>query len=92
MILDFLCFPALLYFVIMIIYIILELTNENYHEALVKTIIGIIFTCILQAFCQMNLGLVSWILVMIPIIFYTYVTLLVFWVFSLDPNKKFVQA
>ena len=92
MLLNFLCPPALLYAVIMLIYLILELSNEKYHQAFVKAIVGIIFTCILQAFCQMNLGLVSWILVMIPIIFYTYVTLVVFWVFGLDPNKKFVQA
>lgn len=92
MLLNFLCPPALLYAVIMLIYLILELSNKKYHQAFVKAIVGIIFTCILQAFCQMNLGLVSWILVMIPIIFYTYVTLIVFWVFGLDPNKKFVQA
>ena len=88
MLLNFLCPPALLYAVIMLIYLILELSNKEYHQAFVKAIIGIIFTCILQAFCQMNLGLVSWILVMIPIIFYTYITLLVFWIFSLNPNKK----
>jgi hypothetical protein len=92
MLLNLLCPPALLYAVIMLIYLILELSNEKYHQAFVKAIVGIIFTCILQAFCQMNLGLVSWILVMIPIIFYTYVTLIVFWVFGLDPNKRFVQA
>jgi chromate transport protein ChrA len=74
MILEFLCPPALLYAVIMLIYLILELSNEKYHQAFVKAIIGIIFTCILQAFCQMSLGLVSWILVMIPIIFYTVYT------------------
>ena len=92
MLLNLLCPPALLYAVIMLIYLVLELSNEKYHQAFVKAIVGIIFTCILQAFCQMNLGLVSWILVMIPIIFYTYVTLIVFWVFGLDPNKRFVQA
>ena len=92
MLLNFLCPPALLYAVIMLIYLVLELSNEKYHQAFVKAIVGIIFTCILQAFCQMSLGLVSWILVMIPIIFYTYITLLVFWVFGMNPqNKKFVQ-
>lgn len=89
MILNYLCPPALLYAVIMLIYLVLELSNENYHQAFVKAIIGIIFTCILQAFCQMNIGIVSWILVMIPIIFYTYITLLTFFVFGLNPNNKF---
>jgi len=72
----------------MLIYVILELSDNNYHQAFVKMIIGIIFTCILEAFCQMSLGFVSWILVMIPIIFYTYITLLVFFVFGLNPKDK----
>jgi len=88
MILNYLCPPALLYTVFTLIYLILEISNEKYHEAFVKAIIGIIFICILQAFCTMNLGIISWILVMIPIIFYTYVTLLFFFVFGLDPNDK----
>jgi hypothetical protein len=86
MILNYLCPPALLYAVIMLIYLVLEISNEKYHQALVKAIVGIIFTCILQAFCQMELGVISWILVMIPIIFYTYITLLTFFIFGLNPK------
>jgi hypothetical protein len=71
----------------MLIYLILELSNEKYHQAFVKAIIGIIFTCILQAFCQMNLGIISWVFVMIPIIFYTYITLLTFFIFGVNPKK-----
>lgn len=91
MLLDYLCPPALLYAVIMLIYLILELSHKNYHQAFVKAIVGIIFTCILQAFCQMSLGFVSWIIVMIPIIFYTYITLLTFFVFGLNPQKKIYE-
>ena len=91
MILNYLCPPALLYVVIMLIYTILEVSNENYHQAFVKAIVGIIFTGILQIFCNMNLGLVSWLLVMMPIIFYTYITLLVFFVFGLNPSDKLKQ-
>ena len=91
MLLDYLCPPALLYATIMLICLILELSHEKYHQAFVKAIVGIIFTCILQAFCQMSLGVVSWILVMIPIIFYTYITLLTFFVFGLNPQKKIYE-
>ena len=87
MILNYLCPPALLYAVIMLIYLVLELSNEKYHQAFVKSIVGIIFTCILQAFCQMNLGVISWTFVMIPIIFYTYITLLTFFMFGVNPKK-----
>jgi hypothetical protein len=72
----------------MLIYLVLEISNEKYHQAFVKMIIGIIFTCILQAFCQMELGIVSWIIVMIPIIFYTYITLLTFFIFGLNPKIR----
>ena len=87
MILNYLCPPALLYAVIMLIYLILELSNKKYHQAFIKSIVGIIFTCILQAFCQMNIGLISWVFVMIPIIFYTYITLLTFFIFGVNPDK-----
>lgn len=88
MILNYLCPPALLYVVIMLVYTILELSNYNYHQAFVKALIGILFTCILQAFCEMNLSIISWIVVMMPIIFYTYITLIVFFVFGLDPKNN----
>ena len=86
MIINYLCPPALLYAVIMLVYLVLELSNEKYHQAFVKAIVGIIFTCILQAFCQMNLGVISWTFVMIPIIFYTYITLLTFFIFGANPK------
>ena len=88
MLLEYLCPPALLYAVIMLVYLVLELSNKNYHQAFVKAIVGIIFTCILQVFCKMSLSLVSWLIVMIPIIFYTYMTLLVFFVFGLNPKDE----
>ena len=88
MLLNYLCPPALLYVVIMLIYLILELSNEKYHQAFVKAIVGIIFTCILQAFCNMNLGVISLTFVMIPIIFYTYITLLTFFIFGVNPDKR----
>ena len=88
MILNYLCPPALLYVVIMLVYTILELSNYKYHQAFVKAIVGLLFTCILQAFCEMNMSLISWVIVMMPIIFYTYITLIVFFVFGLDPKDK----
>jgi hypothetical protein len=91
MLLDYLCPPALLYVVVMLIYLILELSNKNYHQSFVHAIIGIIFACILQAFCQMEFSYLSWVIVMIPIIFYTYMTLLVFITFGLNPDKKLIN-
>ena len=86
MILNYLCPPALIYVVFFLIQIIVELGNNNYKQALIQTIICIIFTCILQIFCNANLSIISWILVFIPIIMYTYMVLLILMVFRLNPD------
>lgn len=87
MILNYLCPPALLYLVFFLIQIVIEISNENYKQALTQSIICVIFTCILQIFCNANLTLVAWLLVFIPVIMYTYMVLLIFMVFRLNPDK-----
>jgi hypothetical protein len=86
MLLNYLCPPALIYVVFFLIQIVIELGHNRYKQALVQTIICIIFTCILQIFCNANLSIVSWILVFIPIIMYTYMVLLILMVFRLNPD------
>ena len=87
MILNYLCPPALLYVVFFLIQIVIEISNESYKQALTQSIICVIFTCILQIFCNANLTLIAWLLVFIPVIMYTYMVLLIFMVFRLDPDK-----
>ena len=86
MLLNYLCPPALIYVVFFLIQIVIELGNNRYKQALVQTIICIIFTCILQIFCNADLSIVAWILVFIPIIMYTYMVLLILMVFRLNPD------
>ena len=94
MILNYLCPPALIYVVFFLIQIIIEISHNKYKQALTQTIICIIFTCILQIFCNAELSIVSWILVFIPIIMYTYMVLLIFMVFRLNPEgaKKYLVS
>ena len=92
MILNYLCPPALLYVVFFLIQVVLEISHEKYKQALTQFIICIIFTCILQIFCNANLTLMAWLLVFIPVILYTYMVLLIFLVFRLNPDgaKKYL--
>ena len=87
MILNYLCPPALLYVVFFLIQIVIEISHESYKQALTQSIICIIFTCILQIFCNADLTLIAWLLVFIPVIMYTYMVLLIFMVFRLNPDK-----
>ena len=83
-----------IYVVFFLIQIIIEISRNEYKQALTQTIICIIFTCILQIFCNAELSIVSWILVFIPIIMYTYMVLLIFMVFRLNPEgaKKYLVS
>jgi hypothetical protein len=86
MILNYLCPPALIYVVFFLIQVIIEISDENYKQALTQGIICVIFTCLLQICCLANLSIIAWILVFIPVILYTYMILLIFLVFKLNPN------
>jgi len=88
MILTNLCSPALLYLIFILIHVIVESSNEKYKDALVKLIIGLIFTIVLQIFCSQNMKIISWLLVFIPIIMYTYTTLIIFFVFGTNPSER----
>lgn len=88
MILTSLCSPALLYLFFMLIHVITEMANENYEGLYVKLLIGLLFILILQAFCMQNMKIISWLLVFIPIIVYTYTTLIIFFVFGTNPKDR----
>jgi len=93
MILNYLCPPALIYVVFSLINIVLDLSDKKYKDAFTLLIISSIFTCLLQLFCMANMSMISWLLVFIPIILYTYMTLIIFLVFRLDPakdNKQYI--
>ncbi|ADX06072.1 hypothetical protein 162290243 [Organic Lake phycodnavirus 1] len=83
-----LCSPALLSLVFVLIHSITETMNENYKQAFVKLLIGIMFTMLLQVFCLQNMKLISWLLVFIPMIMYTYTTLIIFFVFGTNPSER----
>jgi ABC-type bacteriocin/lantibiotic exporter with double-glycine peptidase domain len=92
MILNYLCPPALLYVVFFMINIVVEISEGKYKTALTQTIICIIFTSILQLFCMADMSILAWVLVFIPIIMYTYMVLIIFLVFRMNPqsNKQLI--
>ena len=88
MILNYLCPPALLYVVFFMINVVIEISEKKYKVALTQTIICVIFTCILQIFCNANMSIISWLLVFVPIILYTYMVIIIYLVFRMNPDSK----
>lgn len=83
-----LCSPALMCLVLVLIYVIREMSNNQYSQALTKLLLGVMFAMLLQVFCLQNLKVIAWVLVFIPLIMYTYTTMIIFFVFGTNPAER----
>jgi hypothetical protein len=71
-----LCTPALIYAVFTITQILIDLYNYNINIVFSKFIALIIFTYFLNILCQNGLGPISWVIVFVPFIFTSLITLM----------------
>jgi hypothetical protein len=81
------CAPALLYVAFSVTQIIIDTFKQMYNTALVKVIVMIIFTFILNILCQRGLGIISWFIVFIPFITMTVITAILLMTFGLHPKS-----
>jgi cobalamin biosynthesis protein CobD/CbiB len=82
------CPPALIYLIFMLIHVIVEIFNGSQKGAMLQLIIGLLMTLLLQLLCLKNMTIISWIIVFIPFILYTYMMFLLYQVFGLNPEDK----
>jgi hypothetical protein len=80
-----LCSPALLYLGFSLIQIIIDIIKNMYNTALLKFVVMIIFTLLLNILCNSGLNVIAWILVFVPFIMMTVITSLLLYVFGLSP-------
>ena len=78
------CSPALLYLVLCSIQIGLDFINGMYNTAFIKIIITIIITFILNMLCDLDLGFISWIFVLIPFLFMTFIVSIILYSLGYD--------
>ena len=87
------CTPALIYLVFSISQILIDTVKGFFNTALIKMILTIVFTFILNYLCNAGLGILSWIIVFIPFILMTVIVTLLLFTFNLDPKTgKMVKA
>jgi hypothetical protein len=65
---DRLCPPALLYLIFATLSVGLDVSLGLFTTAVVKTIFGLATVFVLDAFCGINLGIVSWFVVATPFV------------------------
>ena len=82
-----LCPPAFIYLVFSITQIMIDTIKGLYNTAFFKFIVMTMITLLLNALCQMGLGIVSWIFVFIPFIFMTVIVAMLLYIFGLKDSS-----
>jgi len=79
-----LCAPAIIYLIFSATQILIDTYKHLYNTAIMKVIVTIMVTLLLNILCEQGLGLVSWIFVFIPFILMTVIVSMLLYVFGLD--------
>lgn len=79
-----LCTPAIIYVVFSVVQIILDLYTGLINTAVVKFVVMVIITILLNILCQRDLAIISWIIVFIPFIMMTFIVSLILYIFGLS--------
>ena len=85
--LERLCGPVIIYIGFCLVHILIDLFYEQPDQAIIKFFIMFVFSFVLQILCMRGLGIISWIIVFIPFIFFTYITAVIYFVFGLNPSN-----
>ena len=78
------CAPALIYLVFSITQILIDTFKGLYNTAIMKFVVMIMITLMLNILCINGLGVISWIIVFVPFILMTVIVSLLLWIFGLD--------
>ena len=65
--------------------------QHQYQQSLVKMFVMIILGIVLQVLCNRGLSIVSWLIVFVPFIMFTYITAIIMFVFGLNPSAESVS-
>lgn len=82
-----LCGPVIIYIGFCLVHILIDLLYGQSKQAVIKFFVMFVFSFVLQILCMRGLGIVSWMIVFVPFIFFTYITAVIFFVFGMDPSK-----
>lgn len=82
-----LCGPVIIYIGFCLVHILIDLLNQQSKQAIIKFFVMFVFSFVLQILCMRGLGIVSWMIVFVPFIFFTYITAVIFFVFGMDPSS-----
>ena len=80
-----LCMPALIYFIYYFSQVILDSGKGYYNLAILKMVVTVLFTLMLNILCENRLTFVSWLIILIPFILMSMIVSIILMFFGLDP-------
>jgi hypothetical protein len=83
-----LCVPTLLSLLFGLAFVIFDLSGGLVYTGLVRLMMVVIFSLVLQLLCQNNLSWASWTLIVVPFLFITIMTAIVFFLVNYAEVKK----
>jgi len=86
-----LCTPSIIYLIFSITQIIIDTFKGLYNTALMKFVVMIIVTFLLNFLCKSGLTVVSWVIVFIPFILMTVTVTLLLYYFGLNASSGTVD-
>ena len=86
-----LCTPAIIYIIFSLVQIVIDTLNGLYNTALMKAVVMIAVTFLLNMLCEGGLTVVSWIIVFIPFILMTVIVTLLLYMFGLNATTGSVN-
>jgi len=81
-----LCAPTIIYLIFSITQVLIDTFKGLYNTAIVKIIVTIMITLLLNILCEKGLTVVSWIIVFIPFILMTVLVTMILYIFGLDAS------
>ena len=77
--------PALIYLVYSFTHVVIDTYRGLYNTAVIELWIGVVFTLLLNALCDQELGIVAWLIISIPFLLMTVIASLLLFMFRLNP-------
>jgi hypothetical protein len=87
-----LCAPAIIYLIFSITQILIDTYKAMYNTAIIKIMVTVMVTLLLNILCEQGLGVVSWIIVFIPFILMTVIVSMVLYIFGLNATTGTVSS
>jgi len=86
MVISELCAPAFIYLCFSLTQITIDTIKGEHNKAFFKFWIMVIFTLLLNNLCTRGLGMISWIIIMMPFILMSIITTILLYIFGFDPT------